>query len=198
MTSSSRAAFLVLAALVTGMAHAAPTGSVLNLDDTEPTVDDVAAAAARARAVRCPTPACQAIEAVDQLMKIEAFEDDHEQMGTARIMYSEPLVWRWRRRVLLDRPALYPAFCAAGARLLGRVLPGTEGSTAFSATLLVAAVDIDLRSHADCVRDMVAALPRSPETDAVRVTAEDFCRSDWHARPRVACEALVKIVPTAK
>ena len=128
-------------------------------------------------------------------MTIDAYEDDNVEMGDAKILYSKAVVWRRRRRALLDRPNLYRAFCATGAKLLGRVSPGRDG---VSVTLLVAGVDVDLRSHLNCVRDMVAALRQSSEADEIRVTAHKLCKSDWHPRPEAACDTLVEELPAAE
>ena len=179
--------------------HAAPPpySALGDIDDTMPTRSGIAAAASSAHAVRCRTLNCRAVEAIDELMKIVSYEDDNEEMGSAKILYSELAVWRWRRRALLDRPNLYPAFCTTGAKLLGRVSPGSD-EIDVSVTLLVAAVDVDLRSRMSCVRDMVAALPRSPAADDVRIAAHNACTYDWHPRPRAACDTLVDGLPTAE
>ena len=66
MKRPDKLAFLILAAFVARMAHAAPapSRSVIDVDDATPTIDGVAAAADRARAGRCRTSSCQAIEIV--------------------------------------------------------------------------------------------------------------------------------------
>lgn len=189
---------MIMAALITHMTYAAPapSRSVIDVDDTTPTIHDVAAAAVRARAGRCRMPSCVAIEAVDELIKIVIYMNGHVEMGNAKILYSQSAVWRWRRRALLDRPNLYPAFCATGVRLLSRVSSGTDAFDV-PVTLLVAAIDLDLRNHANCTRDMVAALPHSPMADEIRMNAYTECRYDWHPRPQAACETLVEGLPVA-
>ena len=130
MKRPDRLAFLILAAFVARMAHAAPapSRSVVDVDDATPTIDGVAAAADRARRAVPNIVLPSDRDRVDELMKIETYMDDRVEMGNARIHYSEPAVWRWRRRALLDRRGLYPAFCATGVRLLSHVSPARARS----------------------------------------------------------------------
>ena len=191
-------AYLVLVVSIAGPTDAAPASSrAMDVDNITPTVRGVAAAAAHARAVGCRAPLCRAMEAIDEVVKIEAFEEDNVEMGNSRILYSEPAVWRWRRRALLDQPDLYAAFCATGVKLLARVSPRLD-TVQVSVPLLVAGVDVDLRSHLHCARDLAGALPQSSAADKLRVWAYNECEHDWHPRPRAACDTLVEGLPAAE
>ena len=55
----------------------------MNVDNIMPNVRGVAAA--HARAAGCRAPFCRTMEAIDQVVKIEAFEEDNVEMGNSRI-----------------------------------------------------------------------------------------------------------------
>ncbi len=85
-----------------------------------------------------------------------------------------------------------------GAELVSRVRPDTGGPDTggifIPAMLLMNSVNIDLRSHGHCARDLVAALPRDHGNDQIRINARDFCVAgdENHPRPQAACAVLVE------
>ena len=182
-------------------ASSAPTAAGWDPDDTLPTVDAVKAAAGRARAERCRTPSCQGIETIDGLIRIVLYVVDNASMSglPGPLPYSTARIWRRLHQVLFNRPDLYGPFCAASVRLLEKVSPDPD-EILVPVTLLADGVDVDLRSHLHCAHDMVAALPKSPAIDQVRINAYDTCTSpyDRHPRPEAACETLVQGLPPAR
>ena len=96
-------------------------------------------------------------------------------------------------RVLLDHPELYGPVCATGVKLLSRVRPDS-GEIFVPVTLLVHGVDIDLRDRGHCAQDLVAALPRDPGNDQIRINARDLCVAgdENYPRPKTVCAVLVE------
>ncbi len=192
---------LLVACLAAGSARASARGAKPRGDpnDTAPTFAALKAAIARARAERCRTPSCQAIEAIDGLMQIVTYTEDNEEMGSARLLFSPAVVRRRRGRALLDRRDLYAPFCATSTKILSRVpaKPDPDNDSLLR-TLLEAAVDVDLRNHGHCAGDMVAAMPKSPAIDQLRKDAYHACENpfDGHPPPKAACRTLVKGLPT--
>ena len=160
-------------------------------DMTAPTIDDVAAA--RARAAHCRTSSCKAIVTTDKLMKIEQYEFG-DKNGENEYIGNRPVVAGHRLdRVLLGHPGLYGPVCATGTELISRVHAAT-GEMFIPVTLLVNAVDMDLRDHGHCARDLAAALPRDPGGDQIRINARELCviGDENQHRPNSACAVLVE------
>ena len=61
-------------------------------------------------------------------------------------------------------------------------------------TLVEAAIDMDARDHGHCARRLMAALPRIPDNDRIRINSRDVCIADLanHPHERAACEALAQ------
>ncbi|WP_428377365.1 hypothetical protein [Lichenicoccus sp.] len=55
-------------------------------------------------------------------------------------------------------------------------------------------MDIDLRDHGHCARDLLAALPKEPANDVIRRNASSLCANgdENHHRPKAACDALMR------
>ena len=174
---------------------AVPTGMVWDPGQTAPDSDAIKAAADRARAERCRTPSCQAIEAIDGVVKLADDVFYNERMNGYLAPPLDPRVIARRRlhRALLDRSDLYGPFCVTSARILHDVQPELD-DIKVPLTLLLAGVDIDLRSHQHCAEAMIAAMPRSPAVDQVRRNAEFLCGNPGggHPHPKAACDALVE------
>ena len=77
--------------------------------------------------------------------------------------------------------------------MISRVHPDLEAMSVL-VTLLVNGVDMDLRNHGHRAQALMAALPRDPENDQIRMNARDICinGSENHRRPRAACAVLVQ------
>ncbi|WP_428377364.1 hypothetical protein [Lichenicoccus sp.] len=88
------------------MAAAAPVHE-WNPDDTLPTSEDVASAAARARSTHCESPACKAIILINELVDIEKFQDGDANGVASLFLGKRPhIAGRRLDQVLLTRPAL--------------------------------------------------------------------------------------------
>ena len=167
-----------------------PSESRWDPNETAPTVDDVASAAAHARATHCRTSSCKAIIVIHELSDIVEYEIGDTNGGHS--LGNRPRIAGQRLdRTLLDHPELYEPVCAMAVKLVSRVHP--NGEIFIPVLLLVHGVDMDLRDHGHCARDLVAALPRDPANDLVRVNARDSCfyGDEKHDRSKAACAVLV-------
>lgn len=185
-----------IACAATGAARAAtaPSASGCDPDGTAPTVHDVASAAARARATHCRTSSCKAIIAIHELANIFRYEvGDANGIASLYIGNRPQIAGRRLNRIFLDHPELYGPVCATGVKLISRVHRDT-GEIFIPVMLLMNSVDIDLRDHGHCARDLVAALPRDTANDQIRINARDLCVAgdENHPRPKAACAVLVE------
>ncbi|WP_428391308.1 hypothetical protein [Lichenicoccus sp.] len=157
---------------------------------------DVASAAAHARKIGCRTPSCRAIIVIHELLLIERFEEGDANGVNSLYTGDRPrIAGRRLDRVLLDHPELYGPVCATGVRLVSHFHYQTDmEGFVVPIQLLVQGVDMDLRNHGHCVRDLLDALPRDPANDQIRVDARDLCLGDDenHHRPQAACDALAR------
>ena len=188
------AATFACAAVSAARAETAPPASGWDPDGTAPTVHDVASAAARARATHCRTPSCKAIITIHELVDILYYEfGDANGIASLYVGNRPQIAGRRVNRTLLDHPELYGPVCAMGVKLLSRVRPDS-GEIFIPVMLLMNSVDIDLRDHGRCERDLVAALPRDPANDQIRINARDLCVAgdEDHPRPKAACAVLVE------
>ena len=174
-----------------------PSGSRWNPDETAPTVDDVASAAAHARATHCRTSSCKAIIVIHELWVIERYKMiDNDIEGPNGVVLLKPGNWpkiaaRRLDRTLLDHPERYGSVCAMGAKLVSRVhLDPATGEMFIPIMLLMRGVDMDLRDRGHCARDLVAALPKDPANDQIRINARDLCINE-DQEPQAACAVLV-------
>ena len=77
-------------------------------DDTAPMTNDVASAAAHARAIHCQTPSCKAIIVIHELIDIARYEDgDANGIASLHLGNRPKIAGRRLDRVLLDHPHLY-------------------------------------------------------------------------------------------
>lgn len=187
------AATFACAATGAARAETSPSASSWDPDGTAPTAHDVAAAAARARASHCRTPSCKAIITIHELVRIALYEIGDANGGASLYGNRPRIAGRRVNHVLLDHPELYGPVCAMGVKLLSHVRPDS-GEIFIPVTLLVHGVDIDLRDHGHCAQDLVAALPRDPGNDQIRINARDLCVAgdEDHPRPKAACAVLVE------
>ncbi len=182
---------------------AAPAAPVWNPDETPPTMNDVASAAAHAQAIQCRRPSCKAIIVIHEIIDIAKYEDGPPVNGIAGLYVGNRPKIAGRRldRVLLKHPALYGPVCATGSKLLSRfrISPGVY-EMYVPVQLLLNAVDMDLRDHGHCARDLLAALPNDPANNEVRSNAQSLCDSDYenHDRPKAACDALTRGLTTGQ
>ena len=174
-----------------------PSALGWNPDDTAPTVRDVASAAAQARAMHCKTSSCKAIIIIHELANIEEYKITNEIEGPNGAVMLRPGNWprianRRLDRTLLDHPERYGPVCAMAVKLVSRVHP--NGEIFIPVTLLVEGVDMDLHDHGHCARNLVAALPRDPANDLIRINARDSCfyGDEKHDRSKAACAVLVE------
>ena len=172
-----------------------PSESRWNPNETAPTVDDVASAAAQARSTHCRTSSCKAIIVIHKLWLIEKYKMiDNDIEGPNGVVLFKPGNWpeiaaRRLDHTLLDHPERYGSVCAMGAKLVSHVHP--NGETFIPIMLLMRGVDMDLRDHGHCARDLAAALPRDPADDQIRIDARDLCIDADH-RPKAACAVLIE------
>ena len=187
------AAILAFAAIGAARSAAVASVSVWDPDMTAPSVDDVAAAAARARAAHCRTSSCKAIVAIHELADNLQYEFGDENGENEYIGNRPAVAGRRLDRVLLDHPELYGPVCATGAKLISRVDPDT-GEIFIPVLLLLHAVDMDLRDRGHCTHDLVAALPKDIRNDQIRINARTLCVNgdENHHRPNIACAVLVE------
>lgn len=171
-----------------------PSGSSWDPDTTTPLVQDVASAAAHARATRCVTPSCRAIIVIDELVGIAQYDFGDANGVASLYLGKRPGIAEHRLdRALLDHPALYSPVCAAAVTLVSRVHPEPE-EIFVPVVLLVNGVDMDLRGRRGCARALVGALPRDPANDQIRMNARDLCVTGFEnqRRPGAACAILVQ------
>ena len=187
----------VLACAAAGSAAEAATtwsASRWDPDETAPTEHDVASAAAHARAMHCRTSSCKAIIVIHELSDIEEYEIGDTNGG--RSLGNRPkIAGRRLDRTLLDHPELYRPVCAMALKLVSRIhLDLATGDIFIPIRLLVHSVDMDLRDHGHCARDLVAALPRDAANDLIRINARDICANgdENQDRPKAACAVLVE------
>jgi hypothetical protein len=193
-------ALLACAAIPAADGAGVPSASRWNPDETAPTVDDVAAAAAHARAMHCRASSCQAIIVIHELLDIEKYKIDNDIEGPNGVVLLRPGNWpkianRRLNRTLLDHPELYGSVCAMGVKLVSRIhLDLATGEIFIPVILLQHSVDMDLRDHGHCARDLVAALPRDPTNDLIRINAQSACVNDneYQYRPKAACAVLAE------
>ncbi len=175
---------------------AAPSAPVWNPDDTAPMTNDVASAAARARATHCTTPSCQAIIVIHELVDIARFEaGDANGLASIRASNRPQIAGRRLNRVLLRHPELYGPVCATGAKLISRFRAGPGVYEWWvPIQLMINAVDMDLRDHGHCAWDLVAALPKDPANNEIRLNASSLCVSgiENQHRPKAACDVLIQ------
>ena len=177
-------------------ARRAPTSLVAlwDPDQTAPTVHDVASAAARAHTTHCRTSPCKAIIVIHELAGIWLYEvGDANGVASLNVGNRPEIAGELLDRILLNHPELYVPFCATGTKLISHVrIDSGPGEILIPVLLLVNGVDIDLRDHGHCARDLVAALPRAPANDEIRINARESCENsdENHHRPRIACTIL--------
>ncbi len=181
---------------------AAPAASAWNPDDTAPMTNDVASAAAHVRTVHCKTSSCKAIIIIHELADIAIFEIG-DANGVASLYTGNRPAIAGRRldRILLNHPEMYGAVCATGAKLISRFqLAPDVYDMIIPVQLLLSAVDMDLRNHGHCTRDLLAALPKNTTNDEVRSNAQSLCDSDSenHSRPKAACHVLISGLATGQ
>ena len=185
----------VLASAAAGGAAGAATplsSSRWDLDETAPTLDDVASAAAHARAMHCRTSSCRANIVIHELADIAEYEIGDTNGG--RSLGNRPqIAGRRLDRALLDHPELYGPVCEMAVKFVSRVHPDLNVMF-IPVTPLMNGVDMDLRDHGHCARDLVAALPRDPANDLIRINARDVCVNGYenHHRPQAACAVLAE------
>ncbi len=108
-----------------GAMAAAPSAREWNPDDTAPMTNDVASAAARARATHCRTPSCKAIIVIHELVDIARFDlGDANGLASIRASNRPQIAGRRLDRMLLRHPDLYGPVCATGAKLISRFRVG--------------------------------------------------------------------------
>ena len=171
----SSAAFILSAA-------APPDILPFDLDRLQPSIPDVAAAAARARAARCDAPACRAVIVLDKLDRIAQYlqgdlskvPGGHMAMRPNPTEGSVAVADQRTEHVLLQHPELFGPFCALGVTLIAR-LPADANRYEVSMQLLTQAMEIDIRDHRHCTRDMLDALPHTPVATDLRISASDSC-----------------------
>ncbi len=173
-----------------------------NPDDTAPMTNDVASAAAHARAIHCKTPSCKAIVIIHGMINIARYEDgDANGIASLYVGNRPKIAGRRLDRLLLNHPALYGPVCATGSKLISRfqLAPGIY-EMIVPVQLLLNAVDMDLRDHGHCARDLLAALPNDPANNEVRSNAQSLCDSDYenHDRPKAACHVLISGLATGQ
>ena len=181
---------------------AIPAGAMWNPDDTTPTLIDVASAAARARATRCNTASCKAIIVINELIDIARYEDGDANGVASLYRGTRPqIAGRRLDHALLDHPALFGPVCATGAKLMRKVRlgPGIY-EMIVPVQLLINGVDMDLRDHGHCARDLVAALPEAAANAEVRQNAHVLCihGDENQHRPRAACDVLIQGLHTGR
>ena len=181
---------------MTGAVAAAPAGAQWNPDDTAPMTNDVASAAAHARATHCKTPSCKAIIVIHELIDIARYEDGDANGVASLYTGNRPqIAGRRLDHVLLGHPALFGPVCTTGAKLIRnfRLSPGIY-EMIVPVQLLVNSVDMDLRDHGHCAQDLLAALPSDPARDEVRQNANDLCVNGYenHVRGKAACDVLIQ------
>ena len=174
---------------------AALPAPVWNPDDTAPMTNDVASAATHARAIHCKTPSCRAIIVIHELVDIARFEDgDANGLASIRASNRPQIAARRLDRVLLNHPDLYGPVCATGAKLISRfrLAPGVY-EMIVPVQLLINGVDMDLHDHGHCAQDLLAALPKDPANDQVRLNAQCLCVNgdENQPRPKAACDSLI-------
>ena len=182
---------VILLLVTTGMAClAAPW----NPDDTAPFERDVAQAADHARRIKCDTSSCKAIIVIDEVVKgeMKKFENVNKD-----IPYSDEAARTAARTLnaaLLDHSALYVPVCQTSARLLSRFHNGPDvPDIAVPIQLLIESVDMDIRDHGHCARDLITALPTDKANVQIRLDAHVGCVNgdDNHRRTRAACDTLI-------
>ena len=167
-----------------------------NPDDTAPMTNDIASAAAHARAIHCRTPSCKAIIVIHELLDIARYEAGDANGVASLYLGNRPkIAGRRLDRALLDHPSLYGPVCTTGAKLISRLqfTPGVY-EIFLPVQLLVNAVDIDLRDHGHCTQDLLASLPKDPISDEIRSNAQSLCVEgiENHDRSKEACDVLIK------
>ena len=172
-----------------------------DLDHLEPNVPDVAAAAARARAARCEAPACRAVILLDKLDRIENYllgdlsklPGGHMDMRRYPTEGDPDVAERRIEHVLLQHPELFGPFCALGVTLIAR-LPPEAHEYEVSMQLLTQAMEIDIRDHRHCTRDMLDALPHTRIATDLRISAGDSCVGLRYSRhqPFSWCDILTQ------
>ena len=180
---------------MTGALAVAPAAPEWSPDDTPPMQDDVASAAAHARASHCKTPSCKAIIVIDKLVPIAWFEAGDANGRASILGYGRPqIAGRRLDRILLRHPGVYGPVCATDARLISRFRlgPGVY-EMIVPVQLLMSSVDMDLRNHGNCAQDLLAALTKDPANKEVRLTAQSLCVNCYenHYRPKAACDVLI-------
>ncbi len=97
--------------------------------------------------------------------------------------------------MLLRHPELYGPVCATGAKLISLfgLAPDTYDMIV-PTQLMINAVDMDLRDHGHCARDLVATLPQDPANDDIRFNANSLCVKgvENQHRPKAACDVLIQ------
>ncbi len=156
------------------------------------TVDGIAAAASRVKTARCRTSACRAIVVIDRVLQISddsivnirfGAVDDNDQPRIAR---------RRLEQLLLRHKALYGPTCVMAARIMSRInLASDPDQLSPGVVLTGTAVDMDRRDHGHCATRLMAALPRVPDNDRIRINSRALCLED-HPHPRAACDALAR------
>ncbi|WP_428377624.1 hypothetical protein [Lichenicoccus sp.] len=193
------AVFCAVALCYNGMAAAtaaAASAHDWNPDDTLPSTDEVASAAAHALATHCQTASCKAIIVIHELADIEIFENGEANGMASLYLGNRPrIAGRRLDRLLLRHPELFAPVCAAGAKLLShvRVGPGIY-EMLVPVEVLITGVDMDLRDHGHCTQDLIAALPKDAANDVFRRNANNLCvdGDENHHRPKAACDALTQ------
>ena len=186
----------VLACAVTGAAAAATvlSTSLWDPDETAPTVDDVASAATRATTTHCRTSSCGAIVVIHEMADILQYEFGDANGVASLYLGNRPQIAGHRLdRTLLNHPELYGSVCATGAKLISRA-HAEAGVMFIPVLLLVNSVDMDLRDHGHCARDLAAALPKDFGNDQIQINARDLCVAgvENHHRPKTACAVLMQ------
>ena len=160
---------------MTGTMAAAPSAPVWDPDDTAPMMNDVASAAAHARAAHCRTWSRKAIVVIHKLVDIARFEDG-DANGLASLGNRPQIAVRRLDRLLLRHPDLYQPVCATGAKLISRFQLATDVyEMIVPVQRLVNGVEMDLHDHGHCAQDFLAALPKQPANDQARLNAQNLC-----------------------
>ena len=174
----------------------APSTPRWNPDDTAPMTDDVASAAAHARATHCKTPSCNAIIIIHELIDILRFDvGDANGVASLNTGNRPQIAGRRLDRVLLRHPDLYAAVCATGGKLIARFGRAPEFyEMIVPVQLLINSIDMDLRDHGHCAQDLLAVLPKDHADDEVRLNANTLCVNgiENHDRPKAACDVLIQ------
>ncbi len=180
----------------------APATAEWNPNKTAPMTNDVAVAAAYAHSIHCKTPSCKAIIVIHELIDIARFEyGDANGIASLYTGKRPEIAGNQLDRVLLNHPKLYGPVCTTGSKLISRfrLAPGIYEMDV-PVQLLLSAVDMDLRNHGHCARDLLAALPKDLANNEVRSNAQSLCANGYenHSRPKAACHVLISGLATGQ